>query len=78
MDGSFHSPAEGSKRGRSPAAQPKKASPPPRKVSPIPESLVLHVEHLSRNVNENHLKEIFGNFGEVVRVQLVIDREVSI
>ncbi|KAI5674580.1 hypothetical protein M9H77_14944 [Catharanthus roseus] len=31
-----------------------------RKESPIPESVVLHVDHLSRNVNENHLKEIFG------------------
>lgn len=31
-----------------------------RKASPIPESLVLHIDQLSRNVNENHLKEIFG------------------
>lgn len=33
-----------------------------RKVSPIPESRVIHVDQLSRNVNENHLKEIFGMF----------------
>jgi hypothetical protein len=31
-----------------------------RKESPPPESVVLHIEHLSRNVNEAHLKEIFG------------------
>lgn len=33
-----------------------------RKASPIPESLELYVDQLSRNVNENHLKEIFGMF----------------
>lgn len=31
-----------------------------RKSSPIPESLVLHIGELTRNVNENHLREIFG------------------
>lgn len=31
-----------------------------RKASPAPESGVLHIDHLSRNVNEAHLKEIFG------------------
>lgn len=31
-----------------------------RKASPVPESVVLHIDHLSRNVNEAHLKEIFG------------------
>ncbi|KAF5949498.1 hypothetical protein HYC85_011491 [Camellia sinensis] len=54
-----YSPAEGPKRGRSPPLQSKKTSPPPRKTSPIPESRVLHVDQLSRNVNEAHLKEIF-------------------
>ncbi|KAL6567642.1 hypothetical protein OROGR_001310 [Orobanche gracilis] len=48
------------------------------KPSPVPESLVLHVDQLSRNVNENHLKEIFGNFGEVVNVRLAIDHVVNI
>lgn len=33
-----------------------------RKPSPVRESLVLHVEKLSRNVNEGHLKEIFSMF----------------
>jgi len=33
-----------------------------RKPSPVRESLVLHVEKLSRNVNEGHLKEIFSTF----------------
>ncbi|KAI4342431.1 hypothetical protein MLD38_027059 [Melastoma candidum] len=39
---------------------PKRPSPPPlRKSSPIRESLVLHIDSLSRNVHEGHLKEIF-------------------
>ena len=33
-----------------------------RKVSPIRESVVLHIASLSRNVNEGHLKEIFSMF----------------
>lgn len=33
-----------------------------RKASPVRESLVLHIDSLSRNVNESHLKEIFGMF----------------
>ncbi|GMP51835.1 hypothetical protein CsSME_00017909 [Camellia sinensis var. sinensis] len=72
------SPAEGPKRGRSPPLQSKKTSPPPRKTSPIPESRVLHVDQLSRNVNEAHLKEIFSNFGEVVNVRLVMDHAVNL
>uniref|UniRef100_A0A199UAU6 Uncharacterized protein n=1 Tax=Manihot esculenta TaxID=3983 RepID=A0A199UAU6_MANES len=57
------------KRGRSPHLQSRKTSP-PRKISPIRESLVLHIGSLSRNVHEGHLKEIFSNFGEVVHVEL--------
>jgi RNA-binding protein with serine-rich domain 1 len=49
-----------------------------RKASPAPESVVLHIDHLSRNVNEAHLKEIFGNFGEVVNVELSMDRMVNL
>nr|CAD1836913.1 unnamed protein product [Ananas comosus var. bracteatus] len=49
-----------------------------RKASPIPESVVLHIDHLSRNVNEAHLKEIFGNFGDVVNVELSMDRIVNL
>lgn len=33
-----------------------------RKASPIRESLVLHVDSLTRNVNEGHLREIFSEF----------------
>ncbi|PWA59761.1 serine-threonine/tyrosine-protein kinase catalytic domain-containing protein [Artemisia annua] len=49
-----------------------------RKSSPILESLVLHIDQLTRNVNENHLREIFGNFGEVVHVRLAMDPTVNL
>ncbi|KAK6154527.1 hypothetical protein DH2020_008775 [Rehmannia glutinosa] len=90
----LHSPPEDANRGRLPPPPPlpqaKKSPPPPRKASPIPESLVLHVDQLSRNVNENHLKEYLvgfnsrillfsaGNFGEVVNVWLAIDHIVNL
>ncbi|EEC78362.1 hypothetical protein OsI_18120 [Oryza sativa Indica Group] len=61
---------------RSPSPPP--PPPPPRKASPPPESTVLHVDHLSRNVNEDHLKEIFENYGEVVNVELSMDRVVNL
>ncbi|KAK9274598.1 hypothetical protein L1049_021847 [Liquidambar formosana] len=74
------SPAEVAKRGRSPPPPPplKKTSPPPRKASPIRESLVLHIDSLTRNVNEGHLREIFSSFGEVVNVELAMDRTVNL
>ncbi|WOL14260.1 serine/arginine-rich splicing factor SR45-like isoform X4 [Canna indica] len=70
-------PNAAAKRGRSQTPPSKKASP-PRNTSPVPESVVLHIDHLSRNVNEAHLKEIFGNFGEIVNVELAIDRLVNL
>eukprot|EP00268_Persea_americana_P052376 TRINITY_DN5859_c1_g1_i8.p1 TRINITY_DN5859_c1_g1~~TRINITY_DN5859_c1_g1_i8.p1 ORF type:complete len:233 (-),score=45.30 TRINITY_DN5859_c1_g1_i8:586-1284(-) len=65
------------KRGRSPLPA-KQASPPHRIASPAPESVVLHIDQLTRNVNEAHLKEIFSNFGVVVNVELSVDRTVNI
>ncbi|KAL6201896.1 hypothetical protein ACLB2K_025608 [Fragaria x ananassa] len=67
----------GARRGRSPPPS-KRASPPPRKASPAHESLVLHIDKLTRNVNEGHLKEIFGNYGEVVNVELAMDHSVNL
>ncbi|KAH9604956.1 hypothetical protein KSS87_017064 [Heliosperma pusillum] len=49
-----------------------------RKSSTISESKVLHVDKLTRNVNEGHLKEIFSNYGEVANVELVMDRTVNL
>ncbi|KAK9204507.1 hypothetical protein WN943_014769 [Citrus x changshan-huyou] len=49
-----------------------------RKASTENDSLVLYIDSLSRNVNEGHLREIFSNFGEVVDVELVMDRAVNL
>uniref|UniRef100_A0A452XJX9 RRM domain-containing protein n=1 Tax=Aegilops tauschii subsp. strangulata TaxID=200361 RepID=A0A452XJX9_AEGTS len=69
----------------SPSPPPKKPSPPPpapRKPSPAPvpdeSSLVLLVSRLSRNVTEGHLREIFENYGEVVNVELSMDKAVNL
>ncbi|KAL1818857.1 hypothetical protein ACET3Z_013726 [Daucus carota] len=60
------SPAEGAKRGRLPPPQSKNETafppPPPRKASPVPKSLELCICQLTRNMNENHLREIFDPF----------------
>ncbi|TXG66540.1 hypothetical protein EZV62_007815 [Acer yangbiense] len=66
------------KRGRSPPPQSKRTSPLTRKASTENNSLVLFIDSLSRNVNEGHLREIFSNFGEVVNVELVMDRAVNL
>ena len=34
----------------------------------------LHVGHLTRNVNEGHIKEIFSTFGTITSVELSIDK----
>ncbi|KAF4686148.1 hypothetical protein FOZ63_011376, partial [Perkinsus olseni] len=38
----------------------------------------LHVSNLTRNINEDHLYEIFGTFAEVVDVDLAIDDKVNL
>lgn len=38
----------------------------------------LHVGHLTRNVTEAHVREIFGAFGELRSVELAIDRVVNL
>lgn len=34
----------------------------------------LHVGHLTRNVNEGHIKEIFSTFGTITSVEVSIDK----
>ncbi len=43
-----------------------------------PQTCRLHVARLTRNVNEDHIKEIFGTFGTVKSVELAIDRVVNL
>merc|ERR1711870_77710 len=38
----------------------------------------LRISNLSRNVNEDHLREIFGNYGKIKEASLVIDKDVGI
>ena len=39
---------------------------------------MLHVRNLTRNVNEEHLREIFGNYGSIKNVELAIDALVQL
>ena len=43
-----------------------------------PRKAVLHVRNLTRNVNAEHLQEIFGNYGTVQNVELAVDHEVQL
>ena len=38
----------------------------------------LHVGHLTRNVTEAHLREIFGCYGKLRGVDLALDRAVNL
>ncbi|KAI7839110.1 hypothetical protein COHA_007115 [Chlorella ohadii] len=38
----------------------------------------LHVGHLTRNVTEAHVREIFGTFGKLRSVELAIDKVVNL
>ena len=42
------------------------------------ERKVVAVSNLSRNVNEEHLKEIFGNYGKVKEANLAIDKTAGL
>ncbi|CAM9929224.1 unnamed protein product [Chrysoparadoxa australica] len=39
---------------------------------------VLHVANVSRNVQSAHLKEIFGHYGVVTRVDLAYDKRLHL
>ena len=43
-----------------------------------PQTTRLHVGHLTRNVNEAHVREIFGNFGALKSVELAMDKLVNL
>lgn len=43
-----------------------------------PQTSRLHVGHLTRNVTEAHIKEIFANFGTVKSVDLALDKIVML
>ncbi|ELR14500.1 RNA recognition motif domain containing protein, partial [Acanthamoeba castellanii str. Neff] len=57
------------------------SSRPQPQPTPQPRSLAqpkkLHVGNLTRNVNEEHLREIFGQWGKLLRVELGWDRRID-
>ncbi|CAI5465807.1 unnamed protein product [Closterium sp. Yama58-4] len=61
-------------------SQKKKRSPSPndRKRSATPETTMLYVGCLTRNVNQDHLREIFGLYGELSKVEIAMDRVVNL
>jgi len=69
-------------RSRSPARgrsrSPRNRSPPPKKRSPTPEPKVLFVDKLTRNINKEHLLEIFGKYGKLKNVDLQWDRKANL
>lgn len=50
---------------------------PPRRDSP-PRSTKIVVEKLTKNVNEDHLREIFGSYGTVSDVDMPMNRQCEI
>ena len=61
------------KRSRSPIRRSR--SPRRRKPrSPTPKPTKVHVGHLTRNVNKDHITEIFSVYGQVKSVEIIPDR----
>ncbi|CAH0515611.1 unnamed protein product [Peronospora belbahrii] len=48
--------------------------PPDKNKTSSIQPITLRVENLTRNVNADHLREIFGKFGLVIRVEMTIPR----
>eukprot|EP00617_Octactis_speculum_P013175 CAMPEP_0185756888 /NCGR_PEP_ID=MMETSP1174-20130828/15275_1 /TAXON_ID=35687 /ORGANISM="Dictyocha speculum, Strain CCMP1381" /LENGTH=342 /DNA_ID=CAMNT_0028436031 /DNA_START=25 /DNA_END=1054 /DNA_ORIENTATION=+ len=48
------------------------------KRSQSPESTMLHIGNLTRNVREAHLEEICGTYGKIRKVDLMIDKKVNL
>ena len=63
---------------RSSSSGSSKADRGPRRGKAEEAPTILHVSNLTRNVTADHLREIFGNFGEVKTVELAIDNEVQL
>merc|ERR1719394_2361995 len=46
-----------------------------RKRSPTPQSTKIHIGRLTRNVNKDHLQEIFATFGEIKEIEFGSERQ---
>ena len=49
-------------------------SPKRKKRSPSPRPTKVHVGHLTRNVNKDHVKEIFMTYGTIKDIEMLSDR----
>jgi RNA-binding protein with serine-rich domain 1 len=68
-----------SNRNQSPRSRPRQRSTSRDKGrSKSPETFKIHVDNLTRNVNAQHLEEIFGYFGKIKRVEILLDRRTNI
>ena len=38
----------------------------------------LYVKHLTRNIKEDHLREIFSAFGEIKKVEIVLEKRTQL
>ncbi|KAK2074957.1 hypothetical protein P8C59_009125 [Phyllachora maydis] len=68
------SPSRGRSRTRS---RTRSVTPPSRAVSRVARSTKVVVERLTKNVNEEHLWEIFGHYGEIEDMDLPIGRHTG-
>ncbi|OCK86329.1 RNA-binding domain-containing protein [Lepidopterella palustris CBS 459.81] len=49
----------------------------PSRASPAPRSSKIVVEKLTKNVNEDHLREIFGAYGQIQDIDLPMNRQFN-
>jgi len=67
-----------SSRSRSRSRSPRRSrSRSPKRRTPSPDPKVLYVEKLTKNVNNNHLNEIFGAYGKIKSAEIVWDRKLN-
>ena len=50
------------------------SSPKRRKKSPEPKPVKVHIGKLTRNVNKDHIMEIFSNYGSIKNIDMPMDR----
>ncbi|KAJ8318062.1 hypothetical protein KUTeg_003153 [Tegillarca granosa] len=72
--GSSHSSGSSGSRKRTKTKRKTSESPKRRKRSPTPKPTKLHIGKLTRNVNRDHMMEIFSVYGQIKNLDMPIDR----
>nr|CCA14459.1 PREDICTED: similar to AGAP009570PA putative [Albugo laibachii Nc14]CCA21243.1 PREDICTED: RNAbinding protein S1 putative [Albugo laibachii Nc14] len=75
--GSPQSPKQKS-QSRSPSMASAERKESDKNISPTEKGIAVRVENLTRNVNTEHLTEIFAKFGSVTKVKLMTERDTKI